>query len=82
MSAAYDIGEPIRLSEAQWKTLNNLAAGTVGIRIPPLTRRWLLRAGYMLPNQIKPTPKGLPYVITEAGRKALANCIKAWILPS
>jgi hypothetical protein len=74
--------EPVRLTEAQWKTLTNLAAQTVGMRIPPITRRWLLRAQYMRPNPVQPPPKGLPYVITDAGRSALANCIKAWILPS
>lgn len=76
------IPDPARLTEAQYKTLKNLAANRMFVVIPPITRRWLLRAGYIQPNAVQPHPKGFRFQITDNGRAALECHIKTWMRAS
>ncbi len=73
--------DPIRLTEAQWKVLHRLASDMPIIYIAPITRKWLLRAGYIF-KRLDEERRSRMWAITVEGRHALNNSIKAWVKPS
>lgn len=64
----------IVLSEAQWVVLSKLCNGERPL-VPPITRRWLQRRGYITIRRIGKSPK-LEITVTDLGREVMTQAVK------
>lgn len=63
--------DKIQLTEAQCRVLECLVAGKTCV-VPPGTRRWLLRQGFIASKPVHHRKSLSDVTITELGRKVLA----------